>query len=584
MKRLLFLCLGLVIAAGANADINTRFTYQGIVRGPDGPITGDVSFQFQLFDAAEDGSQVGLGLGIADRPIVNGQVSEVLDFGAAAFNGEPRWLEISFDGDGGVDNFVTLSPRVRIHATPYAIYAQYAENVDDADADPVNELVQEFKLEGTTLSITEANQIAIVDLSTLESEFGNPSALDASDGSPSGVVSVDESGNTKLSKTVHLLDPFNTSTTTTSSDHLYQSFTVEHDGFLEAVGVAVDDGSALGRISIIAGAAVGPLISQSNTGPFETEGDYTVARFPQPLPVQVGEVYTIRSSRASGNSSVTLLADATNPYAGGQQLFVSGRDIRFQVYISSGGTLEVEGGANFSESVTAAHFIGDGSLLTNVDPSSTNELQNLSILISGSDRELQISNGTNVTFSVADNDNNSTNELQGLSSVLTLSNDAGGASLANVGTISATGLAVDSPTLSVDAANDRVGIGTTSPDAALEVQGDIYFGSSGQYSPIAVPNAAPTQMLYGRIASDGTVKSGSGGFSVTIDEEGNNLFIIDFDPDFSVAPTVVTTSEDDNRIATIRSLNTDFVRIRTGRIDDNNGDPAAFSFMVIGPR
>lgn len=71
-----------------------------------------------------------------------------------------------------------------------------------------------------------------------------------------------------------------------------------------------------------------------------------------------------------------------------------------------------------------------------IDNSATNEIQNLALgTPSGVNRTINISGGTGVTFSVADNDNSSSNEIQGLKDVLSTSNDANGLSAVNLSAI-----------------------------------------------------------------------------------------------------------------------------------------------------
>ena len=47
-------------------------------------------------------------------PVSDGLFTVQLDFGAAAFNGDTRWLEITVNG-------TLLTPRQRVNATPYAV-------------------------------------------------------------------------------------------------------------------------------------------------------------------------------------------------------------------------------------------------------------------------------------------------------------------------------------------------------------------------------------------------------------------------------------------------------------------------------
>jgi hypothetical protein len=55
--------------------------------------------------------------------VPNGLLTVELAFGASAFNGEARWLEIGMRTSGGSGDFTTLRPRQPVTATPYALHA-----------------------------------------------------------------------------------------------------------------------------------------------------------------------------------------------------------------------------------------------------------------------------------------------------------------------------------------------------------------------------------------------------------------------------------------------------------------------------
>jgi len=98
------------------------FTYQG--RLNDGPkhANGLYDFQFTIYNAATEGDVVGETLTYLATSVSNGIFTVVLDFGAASFDGGPRWLEIMVRRNRAPD-FYTLSPRTEITPTPYALYA-----------------------------------------------------------------------------------------------------------------------------------------------------------------------------------------------------------------------------------------------------------------------------------------------------------------------------------------------------------------------------------------------------------------------------------------------------------------------------
>ncbi|HUT25170.1 MAG TPA: hypothetical protein VM492_12565, partial [Sumerlaeia bacterium] len=58
--------------------------------------------------------------------VANGSFTVTLDFGAGAFNGDARWLEIGVRTAGSGGLYTTLAPRQRLTPTPYALYAKAA--------------------------------------------------------------------------------------------------------------------------------------------------------------------------------------------------------------------------------------------------------------------------------------------------------------------------------------------------------------------------------------------------------------------------------------------------------------------------
>jgi hypothetical protein len=79
--------------------------------------------QFSLWDALSDGGQVGSTLTRTSVEIREGLFTVAdLDFGAGAFNGDARWLEVAVQCSGDT-SFTVLSPRQALTATPYASYA-----------------------------------------------------------------------------------------------------------------------------------------------------------------------------------------------------------------------------------------------------------------------------------------------------------------------------------------------------------------------------------------------------------------------------------------------------------------------------
>ncbi len=170
------------------ANPGSTFKYQGKLSESGAPLSGTVSLQFSLFDAASGGNAVGTTTTLFQEDILvtDGLINTKLDFGSAAFDGSRRWLEISVDSDGtsGPTTFETLTPRIEIHPTPYSMYSQTAgsvlnDAVDDADADPTNELNSTLELVNGTLRLSDSGGVLTADLSSVvvptvvsESVFG----------------------------------------------------------------------------------------------------------------------------------------------------------------------------------------------------------------------------------------------------------------------------------------------------------------------------------------------------------------------------------------------------------------------------
>jgi hypothetical protein len=140
--------------------------------------------------------------------------------------------------------------------------------------------------------------------------------------------------------------------------------------------------------------------------------------------------------------------------------------------------------------------------------------------------------------------------------------------------------------------NGDVGIGTTTPQARLDVRGDIRLGPSGQFR--ATSGEENLRIIRGTVEFDGTILRGVG-FSVSRISEGD--YLITFTTPFSSAPSVTATVDDRAAslavinfiVAGIFSASTSSVRIRTRIHSDADGVPTGaddrmFHFIAIGPR
>ncbi|MCX6903063.1 MAG: hypothetical protein NTW03_06215 [Verrucomicrobia bacterium] len=109
--------------AGA-ATMTTTITYQGRLMNGSNPAQGAYDFTFSLWDAGSAGTLVGTTLTASNVGVSNGLFTAALDFGASAFNGDARWLQIGVRT--GTNSFTALSPRQPLTAAPYALFSPVA--------------------------------------------------------------------------------------------------------------------------------------------------------------------------------------------------------------------------------------------------------------------------------------------------------------------------------------------------------------------------------------------------------------------------------------------------------------------------
>jgi hypothetical protein len=118
--------LSVVSLLAINAAAQTSaINYQGRLTDGANNANGTYLMEFALYDAASNGAQVGTTITNNSVSVTNGIFSVELDFGAAAFSGANRWVEVRVKkaADPG---FTTLAPRQKITSSPYAIQAASA--------------------------------------------------------------------------------------------------------------------------------------------------------------------------------------------------------------------------------------------------------------------------------------------------------------------------------------------------------------------------------------------------------------------------------------------------------------------------
>jgi hypothetical protein len=119
----------------AIANVPTTITHQGRLFDSGTPPTGTYDMQFKLYDTAMVGTGMLQGspntVTLPTVNVTNGIFTVQLDFGASAFPGADRFLEISVRHPGDA-SYTTLAPRTQLTAAPYAIRSLSAASADNA--------------------------------------------------------------------------------------------------------------------------------------------------------------------------------------------------------------------------------------------------------------------------------------------------------------------------------------------------------------------------------------------------------------------------------------------------------------------
>src|SRR5262245_39035018 len=108
--------------AGAQVPTGTAFTYQGRLTDGAAPATGSYDFRFTLFDAASAGNPIGSPVSVNGVAVAQGLFQASLDFGASAFVGQARFLQIEVRPAGG-GAYTPLGTRQELTSSPYALFS-----------------------------------------------------------------------------------------------------------------------------------------------------------------------------------------------------------------------------------------------------------------------------------------------------------------------------------------------------------------------------------------------------------------------------------------------------------------------------
>lgn len=172
MKNKLIATLILALLGTLNSQLTTfaqgtAFTYQGVLSQNGAALNGSNDLTFTLYNAVSSGTTVGTSNVVNDLIMSNGLFTVTLDFGATAFDGSARWLQIAARPGVSTGAYTNLAPRTPIAPTPYAMFANTASNLSSA-------------LPATALSGTYGNTVSFSNAANQFSGVGsNLTALNA---------------------------------------------------------------------------------------------------------------------------------------------------------------------------------------------------------------------------------------------------------------------------------------------------------------------------------------------------------------------------------------------------------------------
>ena len=129
--RVLYLIALFVTSANLAHAQTSAFTYQGKLTDTGNLANGQYDFQFKLFDTSVvgTGNQFGPTVTLGSVTVTSGGFVVQLDFGAGAFPGADRFLEVGVKTQSA-STFTVLGPRQPVTVNPYAIRSLNSTTAD----------------------------------------------------------------------------------------------------------------------------------------------------------------------------------------------------------------------------------------------------------------------------------------------------------------------------------------------------------------------------------------------------------------------------------------------------------------------
>jgi trimeric autotransporter adhesin len=344
LKFLLFSFMLSLAAHTARAQGNS-FTYQGRLTDDGVPSNGSYELEFKLYDAASGGTEqpqpspVTIQFtGAQAVAVVNGLFTVQLDFGAAAFPGAARYLEVGVR-KAGEPTFTTLTPRQPISSTPYAIRSVSAATAADFSG----------SLAGDVTGSQSATVVSAVGGQSAANVAGGAAAANsATDGNTAGaIVKRDASGNFSAGTiTAALNGNASTATTATNAANFSGSLSGDVTGTQSTTAVASVGGVSASNVA--AGATAANNAADANTpGAIvkrDASGNFSAG---------------VITATLSGNASTATTATSATNFSGSLAGDVTGTQSATTVSTVGGASAaNVASGANAANAATDANTAG----------------------------------------------------------------------------------------------------------------------------------------------------------------------------------------------------------------------------------
>jgi hypothetical protein len=151
-QGLLFAIEGTPIEASLPSP--TVITYQGRLDVDGLPASGLADFQFTLWNSDLDGQSLGVPIVVNNVDVFEGLFTVELDFGTLLFDDAARWLEIAVRMPPGSGEFSTLDPRQLLTAAPFAVRTRGLHVTDDGKVGILNSTpASELDVAGTVTAV-----------------------------------------------------------------------------------------------------------------------------------------------------------------------------------------------------------------------------------------------------------------------------------------------------------------------------------------------------------------------------------------------------------------------------------------------